>query len=68
MSAFIESRPMDGGTAYQIIGLTPAEVACAMEQIMDGAAEAHFRPIQRTYSVEDGLKRWRTRGFVRRIA
>lgn len=71
MTALINTAPLPddpGCTAYQITGFAYDDVQSAMLDIMERAPEAHFRPIKREYSIHDGLKCWRTRGFTREDA
>lgn len=68
--ALVETvRLRDGGTAYQIIARDPGDVQAEIDRLVDmvddTGGEAHFENPHRAYSCLDGLKRWRSRGFVR---
>lgn len=67
--ALIETRSLtEGVTAYQISGPSYDAVQAAIMNIMDEAVgHAEFRTPCREYSIQDGAKRWRSRGYVRAV-
>lgn len=70
MPAYVESRPLlPGVTAYQISARNPADVQDEITRLMDGVADgaAEFRRPRREYSIQDGCRLWRSRGYVRRV-
>jgi hypothetical protein len=69
MPAYVESRPLEPGvTVYQISAGNPADVQDEINRLMDGVTEgsAEFRHPRREYSIQDGCRLWRSRGYVRR--
>lgn len=71
MTAHVETRELEPGlTAYQISSSDPAAVLLEIERITGTAADhaAVFSAPRRSFDINDPVKRWRSRGYVRSAA